>query len=143
MISADREITTVVKAMQLGASCYVGKSPNLSELKISIRPGDEENRLRRQYALLESELNELTGEMIGESEAIRSIRREMEKLAGASSNVLITGASGTGKELVARGIHRLSPRRAHPFIAVNCPALSRELIESELFGHEKRGIYRS
>jgi DNA-binding NtrC family response regulator len=68
---------------------------------------------------------------------MQSIRREMQRLAEAPSNVLITGRSGTGKELVARGIHRLSSRRSHPFIAVNCPALSHGLIESELFGHEK------
>jgi DNA-binding NtrC family response regulator len=137
MISADQGINTVVRAMQLGASHYVGKSPHLDQLKLSIDRAIEENRFRLHYALMESELYTLTGEMIGESETMQSIRREMQRLAEAPSNVLITGRSGTGKELVARGIHRLSSRRSHPFIAVNCPALSHGLIESELFGHEK------
>jgi len=137
MISADQEINTVVRAMQLGASDYVGKCPQLDQLKIAIDRAIEQNRFRRQYALLESELNELTGEMIGESGAMNAIRQQMKKLAEASSNVLITGRSGTGKELVARGIHRLSSRRDRAFVAVNCPALSRDLVESELFGHEK------
>jgi len=137
MISADQDINTVVRAMQSGASDYVGKSPQLDQLKISIARAINQNRFRRQYELMRMELNQLTGEMIGESKAMNGIRNQIKKLAEASSNVLITGRSGTGKELVARGIHRLSPRRDHVFVAVNCPALSRELVESELFGHEK------
>ncbi len=137
MISADQEIQTVVKAMQLGASDYVGKSPHLDQLKISIARAIEESHFRRRYDLLESELDDLTGDMIGESEIIRSIKMEMQRLADVPSNVLITGRSGTGKELVARGIHRLSSQKGKLFLAINCPALSRELIESELFGHEK------
>ena len=137
MISADQGIQTVVKAMQLGASDFVGKSPNLDQLKISIARAIEENRFRRRYDILESELDDLTGELIGESESMRSIKEEMIKLADAPSNVLITGRSGTGKELVARGIHRLSSHKGRLFLAINCPALSQELIESELFGHEK------
>jgi len=137
MISADRGIETVVRAMQMGASDYVGKSPHLDELKISINRAIEVNRFRRQYDLLESELNRLTGRMIGQSDAMAFIKRKIKRLAAVASNVLITGASGTGKELAARSLHRLSPRSEGPFLAINCPALSRELIESELFGHEK------
>ena len=137
MISADQNVQTVVSAMQLGASYYVSKSPDLNGLKIAVSRAIEESRLRQRYALLESELNTLIGDLVGESEVMRRIKGEMKRLAPVRSNVLITGQSGTGKELVARGIHRLSPQHNQPFLAVNCPALSRELIESELFGHEQ------
>ncbi len=137
MVSADQNVPTVVKAMQLGASYYVSKSPDLNSLKIAVSRAIEESRLRQTYALLESELNSLIGDLVGESEAIRKIKNEMKRLAPVMANVLITGQSGTGKELVARGIHRLSPQGPQPFVAINCPALSRDLIESELFGHEQ------
>ncbi len=137
MISGDQNVPTVVTAMQLGASYYVSKSPDLNGLKIAVSRAIEESRLRQKYALLESELNNLIGDLVGESDVMRRIKDEMKRLAPVMSNVLITGQSGTGKELVARGIHRLSPQHNQPFVAVNCPALSRELIESELFGHEQ------
>lgn len=137
MISADQKVPTVVRAMQLGASYYVSKSPDLNSLKVAVSRAIEESRLRQNYALLESELNKLIGDLVGESDVMRKIKDEMKRLAPVMSNVLITGQSGTGKELVARGIHRLSPQHTQPFIPVNCPALSRELIESELFGHEQ------
>jgi len=137
MITADRKVDSVVKAIRLGASDYVGKSPDLNTLKLSVDRAISENRLQQRCDLLESELDEMIGDLIGESQAMLKIKREMKRLAEVSSSVLITGYSGTGKELVARGIHRLSPRRNQPFVAVNCAALSRELIESELFGHEK------
>src|SRR6185437_2906274 len=81
-------------------------------------------------------LSEETG-LIGESEAMREVMVKIEQMAPVSSTVLIEGESGTGKELVARALHRLSPRRARPFIAVNIGALPETLLESELFGHEK------
>jgi len=137
MISADQNVPTVVRAMQLGASYYVNKSPDLNGLKIAVSRAIEESRLRQKYALLESQLNSLIGDLVGESGGMRKIKDEMKRLAPVMSNVLITGQSGTGKELVARGIHRLSPGHDQPFIPVNCPALARELIESELFGHEQ------
>lgn len=137
MITADQKVASVVKAMQSGASDYVSKSPDLNVLKMAVNRSIEAGHLRRRYDLLESELKGLIGRMVGESDVIRQIKAEMMRLASVTSNVLITGQSGTGKELVARGIHRLSPNREEPFIAVNCPALSRELIESELFGHER------
>jgi DNA-binding NtrC family response regulator len=137
MITADQQIATVVKAMRLGASDYVSKSPNLEKLKIAVDRAIAEARLRQRCDLLESELDALVGDLVGESRAMTEIKAQMKRLAEVSSTVLITGQSGTGKELVARGIHRLSPQRNQPFIAVNCPVLSRELIESELFGHER------
>lgn len=137
MITADQRVNSVVKAMQLGASDYVGKDPDLGKLKLSIDRAISQARLQQRYDLLAKELRDRVGDLIGESDAIRNVREEMARLSQVSSNVLITGESGTGKELVARGIHRLSPHRNQPFLAVNCAALSKELIESELFGHEK------
>ncbi|TFH42126.1 MAG: sigma-54-dependent Fis family transcriptional regulator, partial [Lysobacterales bacterium] len=137
MITADQRVNSVVKAMQLGASDYVGKDPDLGKLKLSIDRAMSQARLQQRYDLLAKELRDRVGDLIGESDAIQSVREETVRLSQVSSNVLITGESGTGKELVARGIHRLSQHRNQPFLAVNCAALSKELIESELFGHEK------
>lgn len=137
MITADQKIDSVVKAVQLGASDYVGKSLDLNALKISVDRAISENRLQQNYDFLESELHYKFGDLIGESAAMRQIKKDIERLAKVSSSVLITGTSGTGKELVAHCIHRLSDRCNYPFVAVNCAALSHELIESELFGHEK------
>lgn len=137
MITADTNPDTVVKAMQLGASDFVGKSPDLDKLKFAVEQSIQKNRLQLHYDLLESELSSLIGEMVGRSSAMQRIREEITRLAAVSSTVLITGESGTGKELVARAIHRLSPRAKQPFLAVNCAALSGALFESELFGYEK------
>jgi len=137
MVTADQNVATVVEAMRLGASDYIGKNPNLDNLKISINRAVSENNLKRRIEVLESELDSLVGDLIGESTAMKAVREEMARLARVRSNVLITGQSGTGKELVARGIHKLSANNGQSFIAVNCAALSRELFESELFGHEK------
>ncbi|HOK47189.1 MAG TPA: sigma 54-interacting transcriptional regulator, partial [Bryobacteraceae bacterium] len=92
-----------------------------------------ENRMLRQQLTEEASLNEL----IGGSDAMRRVREQIETVAGVDSTVLIEGESGTGKELVARAIHRLSPRRYNPMVVVHCGALTETLIESELFGHEK------
>ncbi len=137
MVTADHAIDTIVKAMQLGASDYVGKSPNMGKLKLSIQRAISESRKNIRLDLLESELQSFTGELVGESPAMRKIKNEILKLARVRSNVLIYGQSGTGKELVARNIHKLSDHNMEPFVAVNCAALSGELFESELFGHEK------
>lgn len=137
MISAHHETHMVVRAMQLGASDYIGKSPDLDKLSISIARAVEDNRFRRKYDLIKSELNELKGKLIGESDVMKRIKSDMARIAEVRSNVLITGERGTGKEVIAREIHRLSPFGDRPFIAVNCPAVTLSLFESELFGHEK------
>ncbi|NMC44752.1 MAG: sigma-54-dependent Fis family transcriptional regulator [candidate division Zixibacteria bacterium] len=137
MISGNQDITMVVAAMRVGASGYVGKNPDLAKLKISIEQAIAENQLRWRYDLLESEIDQLKGELVGNSAAMQAVRQQMARLATVNSTVLITGQSGTGKELAARGIHRLSTLGRQPFISVNCAALSHELIESELFGHEQ------
>lgn len=137
MVTADRSVDSVVQAMRLGASDYVGKCPDLDKLELSISRALSESSLLRRLDLLESDLGHHVGDLLGESECIRNIHTEMRRLSEVPTNVLITGRSGTGKELVARGIHRLSNRSGQPFVAVNCAALSSELIESELFGHER------
>ncbi|MDD4050964.1 MAG: sigma-54 dependent transcriptional regulator [candidate division Zixibacteria bacterium] len=137
MISGNQAVDMIVAAIKAGASGYVGKSPDLAKLKISIERAIAENQLQRRYDLLESEIDQIKGDLVGKSPVMEAVRQKMAHLAKVASTVLITGQSGTGKELVARGIHRLSAQRNQPFIAINCAALARELIESELFGHEK------
>lgn len=137
MITADDSTNTIVRAIQLGASDYIGKSPNLDKLKISIEQATRRNDLQQRLDFVESELDSKIGNMVGNSEPIRKIKREISNLANVSTTVFITGKSGTGKELVAREIHRMSSRKNEPFIAVNCAALTHNLLESELFGHEK------
>jgi DNA-binding NtrC family response regulator len=137
MITKDQSVGTVVKAMKLGASDYVGKKPDLTELKLTLRGVIEEAALRKENQLLREEIHRLTGELLGVSETMNKIRMKIAKLSQTDSTVLITGETGTGKELVARQIHQLSARGDKPFVAVNCAAIPRELFESELFGHEK------
>lgn len=137
MISSDHTISMVVEAMQRGASDYIGKTPDMTRLRMMIDRLLSERSLRGRLDILESEMEALIGEMIGESEQMRAVKSEMKRLAEVNSNVLITGESGTGKELVARGIHKLGTQKDSPFVAVNCAALSKDLFESELFGHEK------
>ncbi|MCP4568784.1 MAG: sigma-54-dependent Fis family transcriptional regulator [FCB group bacterium] len=137
MVTGNQEVGTVVKAMRLGAADFVGKSPDLEKLKITVDRAIAGTRLQKRCDLLESELDDIKGRLVGESASLLKIKAEMKSLGEVASTVLITGQSGTGKELVARGIHRMSEGRRALFVAVNCAALSRELIESELFGHEK------
>ncbi len=137
MITADTRTDTVVKAMRYGASDYVGKSPNMNDLQLSVDRAIRECRLRQDVELLKTEVEELTGDLIGDSPAMSAVKQEIARIAPTPSNVLITGESGTGKELAAREIHKHSAVSNEPFVAVNCAALSRELFESELFGHEK------
>lgn len=137
MVTAIQEVDTVVEALHLGASDYIGKDPDVDKLKISVDRALAESRWRQRYDLLAEELQTRVGDLVGDSPAMRRVKDEIAKIAAVNSNVLITGHSGTGKELVARGIHQLSERRDRQFVAINCAALSKELIESELFGHEK------
>lgn len=146
MITGDKSIDMVVKAMKAGAYDYVGKDPDLSELKIIINRALNEFGLRRENELLREEIQQLKGQFVGESPAIRSIRQQIQKLAPLDSTVLISGDSGTGKEVVARNIHQLSKRKNKPFITLNCAAIPKELFESEFFGHEKgafTGAYKA
>src|SRR6266480_2190786 len=108
-------------------------SPSSPELLVKL------SETKREIELLRRQLQDrgTFGELVGSSEAMREVYSLIEQVASSSASVLITGESGTGKELVARTIHRLSPRKDAPFVAINCSAIPESLMESELFGHEK------
>ncbi len=139
VLSATRTVATAVEAMKLGAADFVTKPFELEALRIKVRNLIEKHDLQREVERLRDEVEDRQqlGRMVGRSTAMRDIFRAVERIARAEATVLVSGESGTGKELVARAIHDLSPRKAGPFIAVNCGAIPSELIESELFGHEK------
>jgi DNA-binding NtrC family response regulator len=133
-------VDTAVRALKHGAFDYITKPFDPDDLSVAVRNALEQHRLKRENRVLRQQISEdhasLT-ELIGQSEAMRHVREQIETVAGVDSTVLIQGESGTGKELVARAVHRLSPRRYNPMVVVHCGALTETLIESELFGHEK------
>lgn len=136
MISGHGNIETAVEAIKKGAYDYIAKPLDLNRLLVTIRNAMDRNRLMEETKALKRQVG-LSYEMIGSSDAIAEVKSLIEKVAPTDARVLITGANGTGKELVARALHEQS-RRAHaPFIEVNCAAIPSELIESQLFGHEK------
>ena len=141
MISGHGSIETAVEATKLGAFDFVEKPPDLNRLLVTLRNALDrgqlatENRRMRQ-TLVEHHKGELTP-ILGESTAISRIKETVERVAPTEARVLITGEPGTGKELVAKWIHHLSNRSDGPVVEVNCAAIPSELIESELFGHEK------
>jgi len=139
LITAYAEVEKAVEAMRLGAFNYIAKPFSNEALLASVNKATEHYDMVREIKRLRDEITPKSGfgGMIGKNERMRSVYQLIEKVAPAPSSVLITGESGTGKELVARAIHNLSPRKDAPFISVNCAALSGNLLESELFGHEK------
>ena len=139
VISATRTVATAVEAMKLGAVDFVTKPFEVDALRIKVRQILEHRALEQEVVRLRDEVAERSrlGRLIGRSEAMRAVYRTIDRAAASRSNVLITGESGTGKELVARAIHELGPRRDAPFVVVNCAAIPPELMESELFGHER------
>jgi DNA-binding NtrC family response regulator len=133
-------VETAVRALKHGAFDYITKPFDPDDLSVVARNALEQHRLKSENRLLRQQITEdqtAFPELIGQSEAMRHVREQIETVAGVDSTVLIEGDSGTGKELVARAIHRLSPRRYNPMVVVHCGALTETLIESELFGHEK------
>lgn len=138
LMTAFATVQTAVEAMKLGAYDYIQKPFDGDEIKLLVDRTLEHNRLIRENAALRS-MAELSAArpLIGSGEAMQAIRRTIEQISRSSATVLIRGESGTGKELVARAIHQASDRRDRPMLAVNCAALSENLLESELFGHEK------
>jgi len=139
VLSATRTVATAVEAMKRGAADYVTKPFEVDALRIKIRQLLEHQRLAAEVVRLRSQVEgrDRFAGMIGRSEAMHEVFRLVERAAASGANVLVQGASGTGKELVARALHDLGPRSAEPFVAVNCAALPEPLVESELFGHEK------
>jgi len=139
VLTGNATIETAVEAMKNGAFDYLTKPYKLDELEIIINRAYEYRSLNRKSRMLEQELirKEASQELIGESASIGEILALVKKIAPTASTVLITGESGTGKELIANTIWRQSPRSDRPFIALNCANLSENLMESELFGHEK------
>jgi DNA-binding NtrC family response regulator len=136
MISGHGTIDTAVEAIKKGAFDYIAKPLDLNRLLITLRNAMDKTRLISETRVLKKKVSKKY-EMIGESGSLQQIRDIIEKIAPTNARVLITGSNGTGKELVARQIHEQSQRSKGPFIEVNCAAIPSELIESQLFGHEK------
>jgi DNA-binding NtrC family response regulator len=136
VVSGHATVHDAVLAIKLGASDFFEKPLSRERVVVSVQNAIRTARLSRTVERMRAEL-EARYEMIGTSAPIQKLFAEIDKVAPTKASVLITGESGTGKELVSRAIHRLSPRKDAPFIKVNCAAIPRELIESELFGHER------
>ncbi len=150
MITAFASMDTAVSAMREGAFDYVTKPFNLSELRETVARALKKAEKSREGEPKGEQIVQFEG-MVAKSAAMRKIFSLLPKVAQAPSNVLITGESGTGKELIARAIHRLSPRKDRPFVVVNCGGIPANLLESELFGYsrgaftgatrEKKGLF--
>jgi two-component system nitrogen regulation response regulator NtrX len=136
MISGHATIQTAVEATQLGAYDILEKPLDTDRILVLLRNALQTQSLQEENARLRETI-ESRFEIVGKSYAIRALTNQIEKVSVTPARVLITGENGTGKELVARAIHRLSPRANKPFVEVNCAAIPSELIESELFGHMK------
>jgi two-component system response regulator AtoC len=139
LVTAHATVETAVDAMRKGALHYLTKPIRFDELALVLRHAVAHERQRRDVARLHGELERAAGfeEIVGASPAMAEVFAMVEQVADADATVLLRGETGTGKELVARALHRRSRRRELPFVAVNCTAIPRELMESEFFGHEK------
>lgn len=136
MISGHGNIETAVEAVKKGAFDYISKPPDLNRLLITIRNALDKGNLVTETKVLKRKVNRVQ-EMIGDSAPMQKIRETIDKVAPTDARILITGENGSGKELVARWVHEKSNRSQGPLVEVNCAAIPSELIESELFGHEK------
>jgi len=136
MISGHGNIDTAVEAIKKGAYDFLEKPLDLNRLLITIRNAMDKSTLITQTQVLKNKVSKMY-EIVGESEAILKVKSMIDRVAPTEARILITGSNGTGKELVAHQIHEKSSRARGPFIEVNCAAIPSELIESELFGHEK------
>jgi DNA-binding NtrC family response regulator len=136
MISGHGTIETAVEAVKKGAYDYISKPPDLNRLLITIRNAMDKNQLVAETKVLKRKVTKVQ-DMIGDSDPMLKIKETIEKVAPTEARIMITGDNGAGKELVARWIHEKSSRASGPLVEVNCAAIPSELIESELFGHEK------
>ena len=136
MISGHGDVATAVEAVKRGAANFLEKPLDENRVLVTIKAALREEKLEAENQRLRKKLNE-TYELIGTSAAMVRLRAQVDTVAASDASVLITGENGTGKEVVARNLHHLSRRADGPFVTVNCAAIPDELIESELFGHEK------
>ena len=137
VITAAGTVERAVEAMRAGAYDFLPKPLDPAHLEVVINKALERDSLRKENRLLHSELDRLDRPLVGESQAMRELVRTAQQAAASNATILLRGESGTGKEILARAVHRWSPRHQRPFVTVNCVALSEDLLESELFGHEK------
>jgi DNA-binding NtrC family response regulator len=139
VMTGFQEVSTAVEAMKLGAYDYLTKPARIEELDILIRKAAEKGRLIRQNVAMRAQLDsgDPYGGIITTNAPMQEVLRVVDRVAPTDSPVLILGESGTGKELIARALHERSPRAAQAFVPIHCGALPREVLESELFGHEK------
>ena len=137
VISGHATFETAVEATKRGAFDFVEKPLDREVVLLKVRKARDFHRLSRENAALRVRLSDTAGRMLGDSPAMRHLREVIAKVAPTPARVLIQGENGAGKELVARLVHEMSPRASGPFVAVNCGAIPRELIESTLFGHER------
>jgi two-component system nitrogen regulation response regulator NtrX len=136
MISGHASVSDAVEAVRLGATDFFEKPLDRDRVVVSVRNALARAQLERKVATLEARVG-AKEELIGDAASMRKLFSELDRIAPTKARVLILGESGTGKELVARAIHRMSSRSEQPFVKVNCAAIPAELVESELFGHEK------
>jgi len=137
MVTAQGEIKTAVEAMKLGAADYILRPFDLETLEIAIAKALSVKQLKLENAYLKSSTNPIDGDLVGRSAPMLALKELIGQVAPEKATVLITGETGTGKELVAKAIHQASNRNNALFVAVNCAAIPSEMLESELFGHEK------
>ena len=139
MISGHGNIETAVEAVKKGAFDYIAKPPDLNRLLITIRNALDKSHLVQETKVLKKKIKKVSTvqNIIGEADCITKIKATIDRVAPTDARVLVTGSNGTGKELVARWIHEKSERAQNQIVEVNCAAIPSELIESELFGHEK------
>ncbi len=139
MMTAFATVATAVEAMKIGAFDYIQKPFEVEAVAVLVERAIEHARLRRENEALRTSIEDLRKRraMIGSSGAMQSLRERLERVAASHDTVLLTGESGTGKELAAASIHKSSPRGDRPMLCLNCAALSANLLESELFGHER------
>ncbi len=157
MMSAYGSVESAIEAMKAGAYDFISKPFKTDEVLLALKKAEEREQLKRENVTLRKQIAEISGglrfgSMVAASHLMAELFEVAERIAHYNTTVLISGESGTGKELIARGIHRASPRRDKPFVAVNCGSIPANLLESELFGHvkgaftgadtERKGLFR-